>query len=216
MTVAIRACQTKRRSMASKARRRFGPISPRRTAGSTTVVTIATPPIQITTASICSARAITTSFIGAVLMYQHVTGRCNVQGNEQVNREARLAGHPHPALARQGITSNQDLSQKRAAHYATHPPGAAWVFHRPFRPGAPRALAGAPTPAHPERVRAGLPAAASPAHRERRSPRSMLPPGPGTMAGGETLPGKSRMLRLAASLRHRPERGGGTAAARNE
>ncbi len=39
----------------------FWPRSPRRTAGSTTVVAIETPPIQITTASTCRARAAMTS-----------------------------------------------------------------------------------------------------------------------------------------------------------
>src|SRR3984893_1208684 len=47
--------------MASNTSTRFGPTSPSRTAGSPTMVTIATPPIQITTASTCSARAMATS-----------------------------------------------------------------------------------------------------------------------------------------------------------
>ena len=60
MMMAARACQTKRRSIAWNAPSRSAPRSPRRTAGSTTVVTIATPPIQITTARTCNARAVTT------------------------------------------------------------------------------------------------------------------------------------------------------------
>src|ERR1700736_32106 len=130
MTVAIRACQTKRRSMASKARRRFGPISPRRTAGSTTVVTIATPPIQITTASICSARAITTSFIGAVLMYRMLRA---VVMFRVTNRLTEKPG------SRATLTPLCDA-----------PAGGSMGLHRPFRPGAPRALAGAPTPPTPK------------------------------------------------------------------
>src|SRR5207245_1460564 len=62
-TVAIRAGHSNRRSMASNTGSRFGPTSPCRIAGSTTMVTIATPPIQKTTARTCNARAITTSYM---------------------------------------------------------------------------------------------------------------------------------------------------------
>src|SRR5690349_22308106 len=55
--IAPRACHTKRRSIAWNAANRSAPKSPRLTAGRTTEVTIDTPPIQITTARTCNARA---------------------------------------------------------------------------------------------------------------------------------------------------------------
>src|SRR5690242_10260112 len=55
--IAPRACHTKRRSIAWNAANRSTPKSPRLTAGSAIDVTIDTPPIQITTARTCNARA---------------------------------------------------------------------------------------------------------------------------------------------------------------
>src|ERR1051326_1554926 len=57
MMIAPRACHTKRRSIAWNPPHRSAPKSPLLTAGSAIDVTIDTPPIQITTARTCNARA---------------------------------------------------------------------------------------------------------------------------------------------------------------